>query len=119
MGRAAYDAAGFTTSTVVEGIGAGHGVLYWDENIMRGVFADFMNTPTTDASTWNSVSGCSLEGGVYRCALADTQQYCNLTTYEPADGGAQFANPGTPPNATACSTGMESNRGLLRSVSEG
>jgi len=82
--RAAYDAHGFTTATVVEVKEAGHGILYWADNLLRGVLRDFLSGPQSLPTTWSALDGCVVENNVYRCDI-ETPQACNMSTWEVSD----------------------------------
>merc|ERR1712038_127549 len=69
--RAKYDAQSFTTATVVEFEGAGHGPSYWNDNTMRSIFADFMTNAGESSSSWKSLEGCKEADGVYTCPIGD------------------------------------------------
>merc|ERR1712045_679818 len=69
--RAKYDAQQFTTATVVEFEGAGHGPSYWNDNRMRSIFADFMMKAGKESSSWKSLEGCKKADGVYTCPIGD------------------------------------------------
>merc|ERR1712060_500470 len=107
--RAEYDNYGFAKSTVVEVKEAGHGISYWDDNLMRGVFADFLNDPTKDNSQWASlaVDRCKLENGVYRCDQEEKQP-CDTDTWTQTVPPTPFDTKGTPPDATSCVTSQAS-----------
>jgi len=69
--RAKYNAQSFTTATVVEFEGAGHGPSYWNDNTMRSIFADFMTNKGDESSSWKSLEGCTAAAGVYTCPMGD------------------------------------------------
>lgn len=104
--KAAYDTYGFNHSTVVEIKDAGHGPMYWNDNVMRGIFADFVNTPTADASTWSSLSidSCTLVNGVYKC---DSEDPYTCTSEYTVDPNARWDFRGTPPNGCAAVGGAD------------
>jgi len=66
--RAAYDAQGFKSSTVVVFPGVGHSLTYTMDNAVRSIFADFLASPS-ESSSWKSLQrpGCTLSDGVYSC----------------------------------------------------
>jgi len=94
--RAKYDAQKFKRAVVVEFEGAGHGPSYWNDNTMRGIFADFMKRAGRMKRgrgrgkgrslggkkgkgrrgrrfdrKWKSLKGCKKADGVYTCPIGD------------------------------------------------
>merc|ERR1719491_848887 len=63
-----YDSQGFTKATVVMLEGAGHGPQYYNDNTVRGVFADFLAHTGESVSEWESLKACKQEtNGIYTC----------------------------------------------------
>jgi len=94
--RAKYDAQKFKRAVVVEFEGAGHGPSYWNDNTMRGIFADFMKRAGKRTRRgkgrslngkkskrgrgrggkrfdrkWKSLKGCKKVDGVFSCPIGD------------------------------------------------
>lgn len=76
--KAAYEARGFSDATVVVFTDAGHGPLYWNDNTMRSIMADFVAgvKPTALQS-----SVCTEDQGIYRCG-SDGPLTCTGSKYK-------------------------------------
>lgn len=74
--RAAYNAQGFSTATVVEFPSVSHSIMYKRDDELRGVIADFLYNPQGPASSYASLNraGCELSDGVYACGKFDNWQ---------------------------------------------
>jgi len=81
--KAAYDAYGFTTAVVVSFNDAGHGPMYWNDNIARSVLTEFVADPAKDTSEWTSLKSPNCEkdeSGIFQCGF-DGPQTCDLDNW--------------------------------------
>lgn len=84
--REEYDSYGFTNATVVMVRGAGHGVLYWNSNLLRSVLADFVNVHKGKPSqeSLNDFECTIGESLIYSCASSDPKTCTANYTVDPA-----------------------------------